>query len=144
MKRVFLICTILILICFLPFSAVAGDFDGSKTLLCCFTKILECVEYEDCQERTPEQVNLPRFVDINFTEKKISPSQGGEEARKTDIERLEHIDGKLIIGGAEDGVEGVTDGFGWSMAISEQTGRLALTVSGDQVGFIAFGACTQK
>ena len=51
-------------------------------------------------------------------------------------------DGKLILQGAEDGVEGVRDGLGWTLAISEEIGRMVLTASGDNVGFVIFGACT--
>ncbi|MBW1785538.1 MAG: hypothetical protein JRK53_02795 [Deltaproteobacteria bacterium] len=144
MKNMILLVTALVVICWAPLSATAGDFDGSKPLLCCATKVFECVEVEGCREVTPEQVNLPRFMDIDFTEKAITTSQEGAEKRKTEIERLEHIDGKLIVEGAEDGFEGVKDGLGWSMAISEETGRLVLTGSGDQVGFVVFGACTLK
>jgi hypothetical protein len=58
------------------------------------------------------------------------------------IERLEQVDGKLIIQGAEDGIEGVRDGVGWSAAIAQETGKMVLTASGDEVGFVVFGACT--
>jgi hypothetical protein len=144
MKRMINVFIVLMLGIGVPIGAFAGEFDGEKELLCCFTKVMECLEVEGCQERTPEQVNLPQFVDISFAQKLITPSRGGENQRKTEIERMEHIDGKLIIEGAEDGVEGVRDGFGWSMAISEETGRLVGTVSGEGVGFVIFGACTPR
>jgi hypothetical protein len=31
---------------------------------------------------------------------------------------------------------------GWSLAIAEDTGKMVLTASGDDVGFVVFGACT--
>jgi hypothetical protein len=55
---------------------------------------------------------------------------------------LEHIDGKLIIEGAQDGIENVRDGLGWTMAINEESGEMVLTAAGDRVGFVVFGACT--
>ena len=57
---------------------------------------------------------------------------------------MEHVDGKLILQGAEDGVEGVRDGVGWTIAISEETGKLILTASGEGVAFVAYGACTPQ
>ena len=36
------------------------------------------------------------------------------------------------------------DGHGWSIAISESTGKMVLTGSGDQVGLVIFGACTPQ
>jgi hypothetical protein len=44
--------------------------------------------------------------------------------------------------GAEDGIEGVRDGLGWTLAIAEETGNMVLTGSGDEVAFVVFGACT--
>jgi predicted regulator of Ras-like GTPase activity (Roadblock/LC7/MglB family) len=60
------------------------------------------------------------------------------------IENLERIDGKLILQGAENGYKEVRDGTGWSIAVSEETGKIVLTESGDQVAFVVFGACVPK
>jgi len=60
------------------------------------------------------------------------------------IENLERIDGKLILQGVEDGYKEVRDGAGWRMAISEETGKMVLTESGNQVGFVVFGACVPR
>lgn len=66
---------------------------------------------------------------------------GGEGKQGTAIERMERVDGKLILQGAEDGVENVRDGLGWTVAISEEAGKAILTASGEQVAFVVFGAC---
>ena len=60
------------------------------------------------------------------------------------MERVEHLDGKLILQGADDGVEDVRDGMAWSMSISEDTGKMVLSASGDGFAMVVFGACTQK
>jgi len=62
------------------------------------------------------------------------------QVSNTVIERQEVVDGKLILQGAEDGYEKMRDGLGWTMAISEATGQVVLTASGDQVAFVVFGA----
>jgi hypothetical protein len=121
---------------------VAGDFDGSNPLICAVMDVVECQPGGKCQQVTAEEVGIPHFFKINFKEKKISATQSGGNTRSTDIENLERIDGKLIIQGAEDGIEGVRDGLGWSLAIAEETGKTVLTASGDEVGFVVFGACT--
>lgn len=123
--------------------AVAGDFDGSKALLCVPITLLECGPDGVCDRVTPESINLPQFLWIDFENKKISRTQGNAKGA-SDIENMEHIDGKLILQGAEDGIEGVRDGLGWSIAISEDTGKMVLSASGDDVGFVAFGACTTR
>ena len=68
-QMMLLLATVLMTICLSPFSVEAGDFDGTKPLLCCATKVFECVEREGCMEVSPEQVNLPRFMDIDFAGK---------------------------------------------------------------------------
>ncbi len=134
--------SIIIFICMLSVSAVAGDFDGSKPLLCAVIDIVECGPGGNCQKVTAEEVGIPRFLKINFKEKKITATQTGGSKKNTPIKNSEHVDGKLILQGAQDGIEGVRDGVGWSLAIAEESGKMVLTASGDEVGFVVFGACT--
>ena len=120
----------------------AADFDGSKPLLCASVDVMECDAGAECFRTTPDGINAPQFYRVNFKEKKIIGILQGKEGPPSLIERMESVDGKLILQGAEDGWEGIKDGVGWSLAISEETGRMVLTASGDDVGFVIFGACT--
>ena len=131
-----------LIICIFSFPALAGDFDGSKELICAVIDLVECQPGGKCQQVTAEDVGIPQFLKINFKEKKISATHADGSQRNTTIENFERIDGKIIIQGAEDGIEGVRDGVGWSLAIAEETGKTVLTASGDEVGFVIFGACT--
>lgn len=131
------------IICMFAFPAVAGDFDGSKELICAVMDLVECQPGGKCQQVTAEDVGIPQFLKINFKEKKISAILADGSKKSTPIENFEKIDGKVIIQGAEDGIEGVRDGVGWSLAIAEETGKTVLTASGDEVGFVIFGACTR-
>ncbi len=119
----------------------AGNFDGSKSLLMSVVRVLECTPDDDCREVSPASVELPQFLKIDFANKTIRPAAAGNDTPATTIERQEVIDGKLILQGAEDGYDKIRDGLGWSMAISEATGQVVLTASGDQVAFVIFGAC---
>jgi hypothetical protein len=47
-----------------------------------------------------------------------------------------------VLQGAEDGLEGVRDGLGWTLSIGGERGDMVLTGSGNGVGFVIFGACT--
>ncbi len=84
------------------------------------------------------------FKRVDFKEKKLIGIQQSKKGPPSPIERMERVDGKLILQGAEDGVEGVRDGLGWTLAISEEIGRMVLTASGDNVGFVIFGACISQ
>lgn len=142
MKKINIYAIVAVFFCFMSLPAFAGDFDGSKPLICALMDLVECQPGGKCQPVTAEQLGLPQFFRINFQEKKISGTQTGGNGKGTAIEHLEEVDGKLIIQGAEDGVEDVRDGVGWSLAIAEDTGKLVLTASGDEVAFVVFGACT--
>jgi hypothetical protein len=133
---------IVAIICLFSFPVAAGDFDGSKSLICAVMDLVECQPGGKCQPVTAEEVGIPLFLKIDFKKKQISATYADGTQRTTAIERSEKVDGKLIIQGAEDGIEGVRDGVGWSLAIAEETGKTVLTASGDEVGFVIFGACT--
>jgi hypothetical protein len=134
----------LLCIVFIPFPVTAGVFDGSKTLYCALMDTLQCLPGGECQEVEAEEVNLPDFIVINFKDKIITTTKEGNNKRSSKIESKKLVDGKLILQGAEDGAEGVRDGLGWSIAINETTGKMVLTGSGDEVGFVFFGACTPQ
>ena len=130
------------IICLFSAPAAAGNFDGSKELICAVMDLVECLPGGKCQQVTAEEVGIPHFLRLDFKKKKISATYMDGSKRSTTIENFEKIDGKVIIQGAEDGIEGERDGLGWSLAIAEETGKMVLTASGDEVGFVMFGACT--
>ena len=119
----------------------ADDFDGSRPLLFSVISAMECTPDNECRTVKIESVDLPRFLKIDFNKKTIGPVSESDARPDSVIERMERGDGKLIIQGAEDGYESVRDGLGWTIAISEDTGRVVMTASGDQVAFVVFGAC---
>jgi hypothetical protein len=121
--------------------AAAGDFNGAKTLLFAVARVMECTPVEGCKETDADKVGLPQFLKIDFAKKTIRPARGGEDIPDTAIERTEEVDGKLILQGAEDGYADMKDGLGWTMTISEDSGQVVLTASGDGVAFVVFGAC---
>lgn len=142
MNQLKIIGLIVTIICILSFPVVASDFDGSNPLICAVIDVMECQPGGKCQQVTAEEVGVPLFSKIDFKKKEISATLADGTKKSSTIERFEKVDGKIIIQGAEDGIEGVRDGVGWSLAIAEDTGKTVLTASGDEVGFVIFGACT--
>jgi hypothetical protein len=125
----------------LPSPSVAGDFDGSKPLVCTVITVNECLEGEGCMAVAPEDVNLPRYLWVDVAKKSIQDKKAGD-GRKSPIESVKRVDGKLVLQGAEEGRPDVRDGFGWTVAIIEDSGQMVLSASGDMVAISAFGACT--
>ena len=119
----------------------ADDFDGSRPLLFSVISVMECTPDNGCRSVTIESVDIPRFLKIDLNKKTIGPVSESDARPGSTIERVERVDGKLILQGAEDGYESVRDGLGWTIAIAEGTGKVVMTASGDQVAFVVFGAC---
>jgi hypothetical protein len=102
---------------------------------------IECTPDDGCRAVTIESLDLPRFLKIDLNKMEIGPVSESDTRPGSAIERMERVDGKLILQGAEDGYASVRDGLGWTISISEDTGKVVMTASGDQVAFVVFGAC---
>ena len=139
-----LIYSILLFLFITSPTAYAEDFDGSRDLICACRLVIQCGPDGECIEVMAEDIGIPDFLRIHFKERTISAPQWGENQPSSQIENLEHIDGKLILQGAENGMKDIRDGLGWSMAISEATGKMVLTGSSDPAAFVIFGACITK
>ena len=124
-----------------PHLSWAIDFDSSKLLLCTVIDTTECIMGENCNKVMAEEINLPRFLQINIDKKVIVGKTAGQNPRTSPIERIEVVDQKLILQGAEQDRKEEQDGFGWTIAIMEASGNMVLTASGDDIGVIAFGVC---
>lgn len=120
----------------------AASFDGSAPLLCASATVIECLPTKGCSLVAADAVGAPPFMRLDFAGNTLTATGSDGAVKSSAIERSETVDGKLMLQGAEDGVEGVRDGLGWTLAIAQETGKMSLTASGDDVGFVIFGACT--
>jgi hypothetical protein len=116
-------------------TAAAGDFDGSKKLLCAPSDIYECDPAFDCERITLEAANLPRFIRVNVKKKQLSGTVGSGDEVTTSIQNVEKKDGKLTLQGAE-------NARAWSVVIDQETGQMSASASDNITGFILFGGCT--
>ena len=122
-----------------PGSGLAAEFDGSAPMLCALNEAIECAPGQVCQRILLQEVGAPDFFPVDVTAKSV---QGlGGHARSSAIRWTTLVDEKLILQGAEDGLEGVRDGLGWSAAIAQDSGRFVLSASGEGVAFVVFGTC---
>lgn len=141
MKKIIGIALLLCCLGMVPLAASAEDFDGSKSLLFAATKAFECTPAGGCDEVSVEELFLPQFLRIDITKEEISAIPATENPASK-IERMESVDGKLMLQGAEDGSASERDGVGWTMAIAQDSGKTVLTFSGEKAAFVVFGACT--
>lgn len=131
------LAAVIVISCLLliPGTTVAGNFDGSRELLCATLYTVDCGFGAECKSGTAEDIDFPTFIRINVKKKTISTTEEFSRDVVTEIKNVKRIDGQLILQGFE-------QGRGWSLALSETTGKMVMTASGDQAGFIVFGACT--
>jgi len=113
--------------------ATAGDFDGSKPLLCATNLAIECGSDYECRNAPIEVTQLPPFFRLDVKKKKVSGMRGDVE-EKSQIERVERAEGQLI-------VQGIDHHRGWTLNVSEETGRMSGTIADGDVSFVFFGAC---
>ena len=118
----------------IPYQLATAAFDGSSPLLCAAVEAIECSTSGECTAGTPESVNIPHFLNIDFKSKKVEAVRHGKETRNSAIRSLERVEGTLVM-------QGIEAGRGWSIAISEETGKLSASIVGNQIGFVVFGAC---
>jgi hypothetical protein len=110
--------------------ALAGDFDGSKPLICAPVSAMECVRGDDCATGLPEDVGAPAFMRLDFSKKTVAGPK-----RTSDILLMEKTDNQLLMQGRE-------EGFGWTIVLESQSGEMNVTLANADGAFVLFGSCT--
>jgi len=111
-------------------TAVAGDFDGSKPLICAPVEAVECRAGEKCEVGIPDDVGAPAFMRIDFARKAIVGPK-----RTSPIHAMEKDENQILLQGTE-------LGLAWSMALNTATGKMVSTFSSRDGAFVLFGSCT--
>lgn len=140
MRRTIVVAALFAL-CLGALPAGADDLGGAKTLLCSVRSVSECSQEGPCTGVTPESVSLPLFLKIDLAGKSVMPAKPTEGSRRSEIKSVDRIGGRLILQGSDGGPEEEKRSMGWTASISEETGKLVLSVAGTDVGFVIFGAC---
>ena len=129
-KRVLIIVGIVIGL--VPWARVSAA-DEPGPWLCAPTEEIACEESGKCDTNAFESLNLPPFIKIDLVSKQMSGTEEGR-AEAAAVERVERVEGRLIL-------QGVQDGRGWSVVIVEESGNMTLSVSGEDNAWVAFGDC---
>lgn len=116
--------------------AWTAEFDGSAPLLCAVVRVQECDARGGCEAREAAEVDLSQFLRVSVADKKLTAVRPDEEGRGSQILHVGLEGGNLILQGAE-------AGRGWSMAISEETGKMSGALTAGDAVFVVFGACTR-
>ena len=108
----------------------AGDFDGSKLLICAPVEAIDCAAGEECAKGRPDDIGAPSFLRINVAQKVIvGPKQ------TTPILFIDKSDDQILLQGKE--LE-----YGWTLALDQESGNMTATLVNRDGVFVLFGSCT--
>ncbi len=124
-----------------PSLAIAGDFDGSRALICASLDLYSCTSGDGCEKETPESLNAPQFLNIDFDQKVINNARPSGETKTTPIDAVRQLDDRIVLNGAEGPLN-------WTLAIAEPSGKMVLNAAktdpDESLGITIFGACTVR
>lgn len=121
-------------------SVSAAQVSGKDPVMCGLFEVQECLAERGCERVKPHEVNLrTRFLEVDF-KKRMVRAKGTERSSKVD--KVYEVGNKLVLAGAAPGDAAGEDGVGFSMTITKDNGHMVMAVTGDEVSFVVFGACT--
>ena len=118
----------------LALSASAQGVGDSKRLLCALTEASECSFRHPCLTGGPHLVNIPSFVKIDLQAKLVTASRDEGDDLSSPIVAATTNGNTLVI-------QGVENERGWNASIDKASGKMTVSVSGSDLGFVVFGAC---
>jgi hypothetical protein len=111
-------------------AAHAGDFDGSKNLICAPVEANDCVAVDGCTKTVPSEVGAPAFIRIDFSQQAmVGPN------RTSPIKLTEKNEQQLLLMGTE-------LGYGWTVVLDQVSGEMTVTMTNGAGSFVFFGSCT--
>lgn len=111
-------------------TALAGDFDGSRELICAPVLAMDCAEGAECARGTPEQMGAPAFIRVDAAKKQVSGAK-----RSLLAQQVDKTSEQLMLRGAD-------SGQAWAIAIDAASGRMYATLTGSDGAIVIFGSCT--
>jgi hypothetical protein len=111
-------------------AAFAGDFDGSKMLICATVEAIDCASGEECTKGRPDDIGAPSFLRIDFAQKAVIGVK-----QTTPILFMDKNDDQFILQGKE-------LGYGWTLVLDQHSGKMTSTLVNREEVFVLFGSCT--
>jgi hypothetical protein len=110
--------------------ASAGDFDGTKILICAPVEAIDCAPGEACRKGAPADSGLPAFIRIDIAKMvMIGPK------RTSPIASIERSEQQILLQGTE-------LGSAWTIALDQNSGEMSGSLVNREEVFVLFGSCT--
>jgi hypothetical protein len=127
-----LMCALSVMVVGLGTSHAAAQ--DVEALICETDRSFDCAPGSDCIEDDAEAIGLPSILHVNLKNDQVVGTMPDGTDLTADFTGEVQKDGRLV-------VTGIQAGLGWTMTVAKETGTMALTVSGDSIGFVVFGSC---
>lgn len=118
----------------------AAGFDGKTNLLCTATEVYECDAANTCGLLPAPDLQDIRHLNVDMKQKTVTLAHVDTNLSST-IDRMDTVDGKLVLQGIENGRPEEIDGGGWTMSIDQTYGTMVFTQAGGSAAFVGFGGC---
>jgi hypothetical protein len=135
MRKIGLMGIVFLFLGMMPGFILGAEIDGSRPVICAIMETFQLAPGQECLRGTAESLNLPYFFQINFQGKRLLFMREGKE-ETTKIERAVREGGMWIMQGVEL--------RGWTLTVSESSGKMVLSAAGEAESFVSFGVCTVK
>ena len=116
-------------------SASADPLGDARDILCTVLETHVCLEAAGCADVLAEDLNVPRFIQLDTRAKKLSTTEASGENRETALESVQRDAGQIT-------VQGVESGRAFSLFISESTGLATFAAAAEGRSVTVFGVCT--
>ena len=114
---------------------VADPLGDARDILCTVLDTHVCVEAAGCADVLAEELNIPRFIQVDTRAKKLSTTAASGEQRETVVDSVQRDAGQITL-------QGVESGRAFSLFISESTGLATFASAAEGRSVAVFGICT--
>jgi hypothetical protein len=112
-------------------------FAETNQFICAAAEAVACAQDEPCVRGSANSVNLPLLWKVNLKDKHIKSLRESGEQRTSEIINL--IEGESTIT-----LFGIDPGSAWSVIIDKNDGKMTMTSSTYDAGYIVHGACNNE
>lgn len=116
-------------------SLAADPLGDAHNILCTVLDTHVCVEAAGCADVLAEELNVPRFIQVDTRAKKLSTTRASGENRETTAASVQRDAGQITL-------QGVESGRAFSLFISESTGLATFAAAAEGRSVSVFGVCT--
>jgi len=130
------VCAVACIAGLLAAGSVAADPLGdARNLLCTVLDTHVCVEAAGCVDVLAEELNIPRFIQVDMRAKKLWTTEASGENRETVVDSVQRDAGQITL-------QGVESGRAFSLFIAEATGLATFAAAAEGRSVSVFGICT--